>query len=73
MLETLDGFDLVALDTPILQRAAEPFPTLLRSLDAIHLATALGLRERSEDLHFATHDAELASAARAVGLPVEGP
>lgn len=73
VLEILDGFDLVALDTPILERASEPFPTLLRSLDAIHLATALGLRERSQDLRFATHDEELADAARAVGFSVEGP
>jgi len=72
LLDVLDSFDIVPVDTVILERAAEPFPTLLGSLDAIHLTTALLARERIEDLHFATHDAELATAARAVGFKVLG-
>lgn len=72
VLELLDAFDTVPLDALILERAAEPFPTLLSSLDAIHLATALLLRARVEDLHFATHDEELAIAAHAVGFHVLG-
>ena len=49
-------------------RAAEPFPTLVRTLDAIHLASALLAREQIPDLRFATHDDELGLAARAVGF-----
>ena len=66
------GGPLVPLDTVVLERAAEPFPTLLSSLDAIHLATALLARTQVEDLCFATHDGELATAARAVGFKVLG-
>jgi predicted nucleic acid-binding protein len=40
--------------------------------DAIHLATALLVRPAFEDLALATHDRELATAARAVGFRVHG-
>src|SRR5712692_801597 len=48
LLETLDSLHLVAVDGPVLERAAEPFPTLLGSLDAIHLASALLVRDKFE-------------------------
>ena len=72
ILEVLRGFSLVPVTTAILERAAEPFPTALGSLDAIHLATALLVRDQVEGLSVATHDAELGLAARAVGFEVEG-
>lgn len=72
MFEALDGFSLVSLTASILERAAEPFPTLIGTLDAIHLASALLVRDQYQDLLFATHDHELAMAARAVGFQVEG-
>jgi predicted nucleic acid-binding protein len=57
----------------IIRRAGEPLPVPLRSLDAIHLATALAWRERREpDLVFATHDRQQARAARALGFEVLG-
>lgn len=68
ILETLE---VVEPTRPILVRAAQPLPVLLGTLDAIHLATALAWREATEaDLAFATHDARLATAARALGLHV---
>lgn len=70
VLTRLEGFDLVRVGERVLERAAEPFPTMLGSLDAIHLATALLARGKRSDLAFATHDAELATAARAVGFRV---
>lgn len=72
VLELLDTFDIVPLDSVVLERAAEPFPTLLGSLDAIHLATAALARGQTEDLYFATHDGELGMAARAMGFKVLG-
>jgi predicted nucleic acid-binding protein len=72
VLEVLDAFDIVPLETTVLERAAEPFPTLLSSLDAIHLATAVLARSQVEDLCLATHDSELATAARAMGFKVLG-
>ncbi|MFM7737045.1 MAG: type II toxin-antitoxin system VapC family toxin [Alphaproteobacteria bacterium] len=70
--ELLEGFDLVRVDEAVLERAADPFPTSLGSLDGIHLATALLARAGCRDLVVATHDRELATAARAVGFRVLG-
>lgn len=63
-------FDIVPIDHAVLTRAADPFPTTLGSLDAVHLASAVIAREQVPDLQLATHDAELAIAARAVGFEV---
>ena len=59
-------------DTVVLARAADPFPTMVGSLDAIHLASALLIRDDFEDLGFATHDQGLGTAARATGFAVHG-
>jgi predicted nucleic acid-binding protein len=56
----------------ILQRASETFPTVLGTLDAIHLATALAIEQvESIDL-FLTHDGQLATGARTLGFTVIG-
>jgi predicted nucleic acid-binding protein len=70
--DLLDGFTFVPVDDRILQRASEPFPTALGSLDALHLASALAARSAISDLVFATHDRELGLAARSVGFDVLG-
>ncbi len=72
VLDVIDGFDMVPLNAAILQLAEDPFPTTLGSLDAIHLASALQARMLISDLQVATHDEELAAAARAVGFKVLG-
>jgi len=57
----------------VLDRAAQPLPTALGTLDAIHLATAQLWCERSAAaLTMATHDAALATAARSLGMPIVG-
>ena len=67
------AMELVEIGRAVLVRAAEPFPTSLGTLDAIHLSTALLWREeRGENLTVATHDLELGRAARALGFPVVG-
>lgn len=64
---------IIEPDRTVLNRAAQPFPTPLGTLDAIHLATALLWKERgAEALVMATHDAALGVAARACGLRVVG-
>ena len=71
--EWLEAVDLVRLQPPILARASEPFPTPLGTLDALHLATALVWRDRMRQaLVVATHDRDLALAARSFGLEVHG-
>src|SRR5438477_15385 len=66
--------EVVAMSQPILDRASQSFPTALGTLDALHLATALRLREIGGiEMTFLTHDAELAVAARSMNFPVQGP
>ena len=72
ILATLAGFHLARVNRRVLARAAEPFPTSLRTLDAIHLATAELARTDHAGLVFATHDGELGRAARAIGFQVIG-
>jgi uncharacterized protein len=61
------------LEDSIFERAAGPISVPLKTLDAIHLATALQWREDiGEEVTFATHDRGLAAAARAYGLVVVG-
>lgn len=72
VLEAIEAFSLVPVDPMVLERAAEPFPTALGSLDAIHLASALLARDSVDGLVFATHDDELGTAALATGFQVYG-
>jgi predicted nucleic acid-binding protein len=72
VLQLLTGFRLARIDSRLLARAADPFPTLIRTLDAIHLATADLARRATKDLVFATHDRELGTAANALGFHVIG-
>jgi predicted nucleic acid-binding protein len=65
--------DVIEPTRPILNRAAQPLPVTLGTLDAIHLATALAWRDANDtDLTLATHDAQLGVAARALGLATVG-
>lgn len=73
ILRILQAAELVAPDAVILARAAEPSPTSLGALDAIHLATArCWLEENVGELVMATHDPALGIAARAMGMSVVG-
>lgn len=57
----------------VLAIAGGPLPTIVKALDAVHLATALVVRESSvSDPVFCTHDRRLAAAATAVGFSVAG-
>lgn len=73
IFDHLASAELVPISMSILRRAGEPLPTPLGTLDAIHLVSALSLREElGEPLVFGTHDLELARCARACGLQVVG-
>ena len=67
----LASVDVVGLDAVIGRVAALLAPPTLRTLDAIHLATALTVA--SELDAFVTYDDRLAAAARELGLPVVRP
>ena len=73
IFDLIASLELVDIDPVVLDRAAQPMPTELGTLDAIHLATALLWKDMTHaDLVMATHDAALALGAQAHGLPVVG-
>jgi len=73
ILALIATLELVEIDAHVLDRAAQPMPTELGTLDAIHLASALLWRDAvGEDPLMATHDAALAVAAQAHGFTVAG-
>jgi len=67
----LDIIDLVDLDPGIRILAQAISPATVRSLDAIHLATALHIR--AQLTAFVTYDKRLADAATFAGLTVDMP
>jgi predicted nucleic acid-binding protein len=60
---------LVELAAPVLERALEPFPMPVRTLDALHLATMLFLSSEGQRVQLATYDDRLGRCAAAVGVP----
>ena len=70
-IDVLAGIRLVGLGQRILRTAGMLEPMSLRSLDAIHVASALSLGDALDV--FVTYDARQADAARAAGLSVESP
>ena len=59
----------IRLSRSILQGASRTMPTVVKTLDAIHLSIAIALRDRRRiELLFATHDTQQATAARALGF-----
>jgi uncharacterized protein len=69
--QVLAAVNLLRLDAEILEEAARLDPPALRTLDAIHLATALSMK--SELAGFLVYDEQLASAARKRGIRILAP
>ena len=67
------GIGTIGVTRVVLRRASLSMATVVKTLDAIHLASALLFQERhGQFLTFATHDRQQANAARALGLSVIG-
>ena len=69
--DVLSRIALIKVDDAILQEAAHLEPATLRSLDAIHLATAQSVRHHLEA--FVVYDRRLAEAAIQADLRVVSP
>ncbi len=67
----LEGVRLLPLSDGIRKQASELTPLSIRSLDAIHIATALDLGERLDGLY--TYDERMSLVARHAGLDVHAP
>ena len=69
--DVLGRIELIRMGTKVLSDAGALLPADLRSLDALHLATALLLGSSLRTV--VTYDARMASAAHVLGLPVAAP
>ena len=68
-LETvLSGIDLFEMTAAVKKRAMEPFPVVIGTLDALHIATALLLSQTAGTASVFSHDAQMNVCARTVGL-----
>ena len=73
IISLIDSLDLIEIDSVVLDRAAQPMPTELGTLDAIHLASALLWKDATGvEPVMATHDGALGLAAQAHGFQVIG-
>ena len=66
--EVLAGIDLLEMSRQIKQRAMDPFPVNVRTLDALHLATALMVVEDADGLALFSHDEGMNRCARSLGI-----
>lgn len=61
---------LIELTPPVLARALEPFPTPVRTLDALHLASMEFLRAQGQLVELASYDERLVATAKGIGIPL---
>lgn len=59
---------LLDLGPAVLERALQPFPSPVRTLDALHLASLTFLAERGHEVSLASYDARMRAAAAAMGV-----
>jgi uncharacterized protein len=69
--KVIGDVEVIELQDPIATSAASVGPSTMRTLDAVHLATALALGAELDA--FVTYDDRLAAAARSAGLAVVQP
>src|SRR5262245_15648951 len=66
----LDRVSFIEMAPPVLGRAREPFPTPVRTLDALHLASMEFVRSNRQTLELASYDRRLLAAARAMRFTI---
>ncbi len=68
--DLLSRVAVVEMTEPVLSRALEPFPSPVRTLDALHLASVAFLREQALNIRLATYDRRLETAAERMRIPL---
>ncbi|MBN2496576.1 MAG: PIN domain-containing protein [Deltaproteobacteria bacterium] len=64
----LSRISFLELSPMVLERALEPFPGPVRTLDALHLASAVFLQANGQSVRLATFDGRLADVALRLNL-----
>jgi predicted nucleic acid-binding protein len=70
--EVMQRIAFVEMAPQVLARALEPFPGEIRTLDALHLASIIFLREQRQEVELATYDSRIRHAASLLGIPAFG-
>jgi hypothetical protein len=60
----------IELAPPVLARALEAFPSPVRTLDALHLASLEFLRRQGQEIRLATYDERMLNCAESLGIPI---
>ena len=66
----IDQIDLIDMTPAVLARALKPFPTPLRTLDVLHVASLDYLYQNDETVALASYDKRMLAGARALHLPL---
>lgn len=66
----LRRIELLELTPAVLERALDPFPIPVRTLDSLHLASVEYIRAQGNSIKLASFDRRMISAARALGVEV---
>ncbi|NQT58683.1 MAG: type II toxin-antitoxin system VapC family toxin [Bacteroidetes bacterium] len=69
--QVISGVSILVLSSKVKKRAADAFPVIIKTLDALHLASALIFQTArpAESLLIFSYDAGMNRCARALGLP----
>ncbi len=59
---------ILELNPEVLARALQPFPAVVRTLDALHLASLNYLMDKKIGVSLATYDEKMASTAKKLGV-----
>lgn len=68
--QILGRIAFIELSPPVLSRALEPFPSGVRTLDALHLASADFLRSSRIPFTIATYDHRMMELASGMKIPI---
>ena len=71
--QLLSRIAFVELARPVLARATESFPIAVRTLDALHLASAEFLHSQGQKVTLASYDSRMLKAAHLMGLAIVEP
>lgn len=66
----LGRFAWLELTPVVLARALEPWPVVVRTLDALHLASIEFLRGHGQDVTLASYDDRMIAAAHRLSIPL---
>ena len=72
LVRLLESLHIIEITPAILDRASQSYPTVVGTLDALHLASALEWRSTRADLFLLTDDSQMETCALALGINMWG-